>query len=113
MMMILAIVVGAIAALLAGTFWALCKSRTILGETIAALMAVCSVLYYTLPALHDLTPGAIARNNGWIESTTDSVLLAVVPLAVAVLGFIALTKSGLVARVASGLARGHAAPGER
>jgi len=105
MSLLLGIVVGMIAALLAGAFWALCTSRTALAEAVAALMAICSVLYFSLPAFLDLTPGTIARRHGWIESTTDAVLLAVVPLTVGALGFLALVKSGLVARTATHIAR--------
>ena len=103
--MLVTAIVGVVGALLAGVFWALCKSRTIVGEAIAALLPVCVILYYSLPLFADATPGAIVRHNGWVQSTGDLVLLAVGLLVIAALGFVALSKTGVISALARVAAR--------
>ena len=101
MLVVLAIGFGVVLGATAAVFWAASKSTSWLGKIIAPLLTMIWIVFFNLP----WTPGAIARDNGLVNSMSDGVLLLLGEIAVAGGLFFVLWKTDVIAKLTAALDR--------
>lgn len=98
--------VGLVVAIWAVAVMASSRATGIVGGLLAVALVLAPIAYFVLPDSIAPKPGEVARAYGWVATTADGIAMATAILVVAVAGYVAAAKLGLVRRLTSKLDRG-------